>query len=369
MESKKIRSLGVLLLTLFWLGLSLFAWFHPAQDFSASERRKLEQMPPVSAQNIVSGKFMSSFETYTLDQFPLRDTFRQMKALFSYDVLRQGDNNGIYLAGGYAAKLEYPLNEASVRKAMGKFNDLHDMYLRDSDGHIFFAVVPDKSYYLARENGYPAMDYDALFTSVREQTPWATPIDLTGSLSAEDYYRTDTHWRQEKILPAAQAICSAMEIPLLQEADYTREAIEVPFYGVYYGQAALPMASETLYVLRNEMLDGCTVTNLEKNETYRGVYDRNKLTSRDLYDVFLSGAVSVLTVENPAAETDRELIVFRDSFGSSMIPLLLQGYRTVTILDTRYVAPNMLSNLVDFHGQDVLFLYSTLVINSSAALK
>ena len=41
----------------------------------------------------------------------------------------------------------------------------------------------------------------------------------------------------------------------------------------------------------------------------------------------------------------------------------------MTLVDIRYVQPELLGQLLDFHGQDVLFLYSTLVLNSSAALK
>ena len=41
----------------------------------------------------------------------------------------------------------------------------------------------------------------------------------------------------------------------------------------------------------------------------------------------------------------------------------------VTLADFRYVQPELLGQLLDFHGQDALFLYSTLVLNSSAALK
>ena len=95
----------------------------------------------------------------------------------------------------------------------------------------------------------------------------------------------------------------------------------------------------------------------------------DKLSSRDLYDVFLSGACALLTIENPQATTDRELIVFRDSFGSSMVPLLLQDYATVTLVDIRYLASNAISMFVDFHGQDVLFMYSTHLINNSSAMK
>ena len=116
------------------------------------------------------------------------------------------------------------------------------------------------------------------------------------------------------------------------------------------------------------MTGGCTVYNHENGKT-TSVYDLEKLTSRDLYDVYLSGAAALLTIENPNAATDRELIVFRDSFGSSILPLLLGDYKTVTVIDTRYIAPSLLGQFVDFHGQDVLFLYSTMLLNSSSSLK
>ena len=74
-------------------------------------------------------------------------------------------------------------------------------------------------------------------------------------------------------------------------------------------------------------------------------------------------------IENPAATTNRELIVFRDSFGSSLVPLLVEGYAKVTLIDIRYVTSAYLGNFVDFHGQDVLFLYSTLLLNDSLALR
>ena len=69
------------------------------------------------------------------------------------------------------------------------------------------------------------------------------------------------------------------------------------------------------------------------------------------------------------AKTDKELIIFRDSFGSSLVPLLVKDYRTVTVVDIRYVASDFVGNFVDFHGQDVLLLYSTLILNNSNTLK
>ena len=95
---KRVKLFGFAALTALWLALILGAWFGPTHDISDSERRKLAQMPEITLDAILDGKFMSKFEDFTLDQFPLRDTFRQLKARFHYDVLRQGDNNDIYVA-------------------------------------------------------------------------------------------------------------------------------------------------------------------------------------------------------------------------------------------------------------------------------
>ena len=74
-------------------------------------------------------------------------------------------------------------------------------------------------------------------------------------------------------------------------------------------------------------------------------------------------------MENPNATTDRELILFRDSFGSSLAPYFLQGYKTVTLVDIRYVSSSLLEKFISFHGQDILFAYSTLILNNSSTMK
>lgn len=367
MDMKKIRALGALSIAALWLGLAAFAWFRTPGETSEAERRKLAQMPPITTESVLDGKFMSDFDSYTLDQFPLRDSFRKLKALFSYNVLRQADNNGIYIAQGYAAKLEYPLNVASAQGAAEKFQKLYDLYLKGTCDNIVFCVIPDKSYYLAEENGYLSMDYEQLFSTM-DKLDWAEHVDITDCLTIQDYYFTDTHWRQERILDAARKLSTALGVAGPKAENFTVTALERPFYGVYYGQAALPMEPETVYLMESDLLSKCTVMNYETGKT-TSVYDLEKLESRDLYDVFLSGAAALLTIDNPNSATDRELIVFRDSFGSSLVPLLIQDYARVTLIDTRYVATDYLGQLVDFHGQDVLFLYSTLVLNNSAMLK
>ena len=110
------------------------------------------------------------------------------------------------------------------------------------------------------------------------------------------------------------------------------------------------------------MLDGET-------NSYIDVYNLELAKGKDAYEIFLSGAKSLLTIENPNATTDKELLIFRDSFASSIAPMFAEGYSKITLIDIRYLAPQLLGNFVSFSGQDVLFLYSTLVLNSSGALR
>lgn len=362
---KRIRNIGILALVGIWVALTAFAWFAPSKDISLWERRPLQKLPEITADSLLDGSFMDKFESYSLDQFPLRNAFRTLKSLFSYNVLQQSDNNGIYVENGYAGKLEYPLNSVSVSYAMKRFQFIYEQYLKETDSKIYMTVIPDKGYYLAVENGYPAMDYEKLFTTVKTATPWAQLVDITGDLSLSDYYRTDTHWRQEKLTKAAGRIADAMGVTL---GEFTPTLATQAFYGVYYGQAALPMQPDTLYLMESDFLIDCRVYNHETGE-YGSVYDKKKLADTDPYEVYLSGAQALLTIENPKATTEKELIIFRDSFASALAPLLAQDYKTVTLVDTRYINPNLLGAYLTFHGQDVLFAYSTLILNNSVTLK
>ena len=95
------------------------------------------------------------------------------------------------------------------------------------------------------------------------------------------------------------------------------------------------------------------------------IYDYDKLKLLDKYDKYLSGASSIIDIVNPTSNSNKELIVFRDSYGSSLIPLLIEGYKKITVIDIRYVSSKILSNYIKFNNQDVLFMYSILTINNS----
>ena len=356
----------VLLLAALFFAISIFCWIKPSGEYSEAERRKLAQFPSLTLDLLADGKFMTEFEEYTLDQFPMRDGFRNLKAWISQNIFRKADNNDIYVSDGYAVKMEYPLREESLEYAGERFYHIYDKYLKDSGSKIYSSFIPDKNYFLAESSGHLSLDYEKFFMKMQAEMPYAKYIDITQLLQKEDYYKTDVHWRQEEIVDVAEKIGSTMGITL--DGNYEKKTIKEKFYGVYFGQSALILPGEELYYLTNEVLEQCTVYNYENSQTV-GIYDLEKSSGDDPYEIYLSGPVSLLKIENPKAETEKELIVFRDSFGSSLVPLLAEGYRSVTLIDIRYIQSDFLTNFVDFHDKDVLFLYSSVVLNQSETLK
>lgn len=364
---EKRKNCATLLLTgTFLLGFLIWGLLKPDDAISKSERRKLAQRPALSVRTILDGSFMEDFETYTLDQFPLREQFRRLKAETVLHVLHQSDNNGVYTAEGYASKLDDTLDAASVDHAAARFRTVYDRYLSGTNVKIYAAVIPDKNYYLSQKTLYPALDLDTLTARLYGAMDYAQPVELRDVLRLDSYYRTDLHWRQEMLLPAAQRLAEAMGAALTQA--YTQVDTGAPFYGVYCAQSALPLPPDTLSYLENDTLCACTVYDYETGQTLP-VYDLDAAEGEDPYALFLHGSKALLTVTNPNASSGKRLVIFRDSFASSLAPLLLEVYESVTLVDIRYLAPERLGSFLNFDDQDVLFLYSETVLNASAAIK
>lgn len=371
----------------------------PKETVSRAERRRLAEKPKLTIKSLMDKSFMDDTENYLLDHFPFRDGLRRIKAYFAYDVLQQKENNDIYVAGGHAAKLEYPLNEASIKRLAAKMKGLRQQYFPDQT--VWYAIVPDKNYFLAEQNGFPSLDYEHMSSLLSQELGADSAsdtairyMDITSDLTIDDYYHTDTHWRQERILAVARRVADTLGMGgfLSFAADSQgalSENIIKDFYGVYYGQAALPMEPDNIVYLTSAVTDEARVWSLEENTqsgknagkvvlpdeegaVWKAVYQTEKLEdgkSLDKYDVFVGGASSLQIIRSPKAATEKRIILFRDSYTSSLAPLLLEAYSEIVLIDLRYIDSARIGAYVDFAGADILFLYNTSIVNHSEMLK
>ena len=273
----------------------------------------------------------------------------------------------VYVYQGYAVTTEAGYDQKSLDYAALKFQQLYDSYLTGNDGHIYLSVVPDKGSFTAPPEGYTPASAQETADTLLAQLDFVQYVDIAPGLTLEDYYRTDPHWRQECLVATAQTLAQAMDVPLA--GDFQENAIDVPFYGAYAEKAGEPLVADTLRYLTGEVLDACTVYDYE-TDAQETLYDLSAVETDTPYDLYLQGSRSLLRIDSPLAATDRTLVVFRDSFGSSLIPLLAESYRTIYAVDIRYLSSQMVGRFLSFDGsEDVLFLYSTLVLQNSRTMK
>ena len=273
----------------------------------------------------------------------------------------------VYVYQGYAVTTEAGYDQKSLDYAALKFQQLYDSYLTGNDGHIYLSVVPDKGSFTAPPEGYTPASAQETADTLLAQLDFVQYVDIAPGLTLEDYYRTDPHWRQECLVATAQTLAQAMDVPLA--GDFQENAIDVPFYGAYAEKAGEPLVADTLRYLTGEVLDACTVYDYE-TDAREPLYDLAAVDTDTPYDLYLQGSRSLLRIDSPLSTTDRTLVVFRDSFGSSLIPLLAESYRTIYAVDIRYLSSQMVGRFLSFDGsEDVLFLYSTMVLQNSRTMK
>lgn len=353
----------------------------PDGNASDSERRSLAQIPKFTAESFLNGSYMKQMEVYLSDQFPARDAFRTIKAQSEITILGKHDSYGYVKTEDGIFELEEELNEKNVTRAAQAFENLAENELSEAD--CYYAVIPDKNYFFFeydddtgkkdRRSQYPCMDYDRLNRILAENLHSAKYLNLYDKLEPEDYYRTDLHWRQEKITDVADFLLDSMEKDatwhVAGNVNQTFELATDRFYGSYAKASAFLTEPDSVYFYSDDTIENMSVYDYEKEEEVP-VYAPEKIGTADDYDFFLWGPRALLTIQNPACRNGKKLLIFRDSFAGSIAPFLAGQYEETTLLDLRYVRLSYALTLLEGRTyDDVLFLYSTTMLNHSDSMR
>jgi len=350
------------------IGFFIFSFILKDELISYSERRTLTKFPKLNINTILDGDFFEELSNYLTDHFPYRDEFRKLKGIVTEKIYNKKENNGVFIKDDFIFESSHNINENSINHFTNKLNYINDTYLYSNN--IYYSIIPDKNYYL-EDNNIPKINYEYFFNLVSNKLPKNFKyIDITNCLNLDSYYKTDIHWKQEKLETVVDKLSKEMNF---KEIDFPKNEKSYDyFYGALYGKIASKLNPDKLIYLTNDTIDNFKVYNYEKN-VYQKVYQDEYLNNIDSYDIFLSGATALLVIENQNQTNGKELIVFRDSFGSSITPIIAQAYSKITIIDIRYINSSLLNqiDIINFNNKnaDILFLYSVPIINNSFTLK
>ena len=118
----------------------------------------------------------------------------------------------VYVYRGYAAAADAAWDEKSLDFAVKRFSHLLEAYFPGSE-HVYMSVIPDKAAFMETPEGYTPAGAQETADYLAQRLP-VEIIDIAPLLALEDYYRTDPHWRQERLSAVAQTISEAMGAPV-----------------------------------------------------------------------------------------------------------------------------------------------------------
>jgi len=273
------------------------------------------------------------------------------------------DENGLYYAEDYVFEEMEPFEEVYIHKLSEKLDETYETLL-NPNMKVFYSVIPDKGYFVENPS-FTKENYESIINILTSEVEHMEYIPIMDKLSITDYYKTDHHWRQERLFPVVNQLGKYMDFNI-NKSNFTENIIE-EFKGVHSEFFEEIPKESLVYMTSKETQE--SIVEIYEDGNYEGVYFKDELDSKEPYNIFLKGLSPIVNITNPHASSDKELIVFGDSYSRSIVPLILEAYSKITIIDLRFVPVFYLPELIEFAEQDVLFLYSTSVINRSAMLK
>ena len=345
-------------------GLAVPGLFKEPAEISVNERRTLAQSPEISVETIINGSFAEDYREFLQDQAVLREDFRAIKSFVERKILLKKENNEVYIVDNNLYDKFYGINQRFVERAASLIDKIIDAINSDK---MYLSIIPSKAQMLDRSK-YLLSDQNIIADYLKQHVN-AEYVDLMGLARKGNeslYYITDHHWTTKGAIQSYKMLATAMGYEPI--TDYTFELATDSYVGSNYGKAASKcIEKDKIYLAHNEYLDSMSVRRYETLEDFKdfdSIYFRDEIGSLDPYDVFIGGLGPITVIENDRAQSDEELIMFKDSYSHSLAPFLAQHFKKVTLFDLRYVRKELIFENYDLSGKTVLFIYSTTILNA-----
>ena len=353
----------------------------PDRAFSENENRYLQQVPAFSLKSLKDGSFTDRLVAYAADQFPLRDSFMTVKTEAELFTGRQ-EVNGIFVTEDGALIEEYrrPQNTERVIRQFGKFITKTRELLAEENRALSISVmlVPTAEEILAEKlpQNAPGASQTETIRQIREglektaddagiPRPFFVPAEqalreAAGEPGRQLYYRTDHHWTTEGAYFGYRAFCETAGLTPAPEETFTRERVTEEFRGTVWSKlndSRFP--GEAMELWRAEGDPALKVLYTDTGEERDTLYNLDYLQEKDKYSLFLDNLHSLIEITSPEAETERCLMILKDSYANCMVPFLTRHFRKICVFDTRSYKKGP-SAFVKDHPEitDVLILYN-----------
>lgn len=333
----------------------------PKKEYSSSEKRYLQQAPAFSFKSLMSGEFGDSFEKYLSDQTAGRNFWVGLASYYNLAIGNNGSN------GVYNSSDAYLVNDPEKMTGLMRNVGFIDEFAQNNSVKTTVLVAPSTGYICSDILPWNHLNYhdDEMFAQIKDALPSADFVDVRDAFKEEYatgnqiYYKTDHHWTSYGAYTAYRELGAALGYTPHEKGDY--EVTAYPgFYGTTYSSSGFWLTpSEDIEVWDNKQ-NNVRVTITDGDETIEqdDMFFYSHLDEDDKYPVYLDGNHPYTVIKNPSADSDKKLMVIKDSFAHSLVPFLADHYSEIVMIDLRYYTDPVSEIIKSEQIDEVLVLYS-----------
>lgn len=379
---KRLNILTCVIFCIFIFGFTIASLVTKPKEYSERERRYLEQMPELSKETLLNGEFTSKYETYITDQFVGRDKWIRVKTIAERMAGKQDINNVYFAKDGYLIE---KLEEQDLDLKQWEKNKiwLSDFLVKYEEKlgkeHVRALFVPTAGYVLEEKLPpyAPFFNQGIINQEIREligkkasdEIANQLIVDVNQNLKDKSdeyiYYKTDHHWTSLGAYYAYEAWAKSLGLTPKPLKEYKQIVATSEFYGTIYNKVNTNVSPDQI-TLFDDGQDYTVSINMGE-KVLKSLFDYEQLESVDKYSIFLGGN-NAMTQVTSSNKNGKKLLVVKDSYAHTMVPILAHHYEEVVLVDLRYL--NMgLEEIVDQFGiTDVLLLYNDSTVMSDKNL-
>lgn len=363
----KKKSLATVLVFLGFIGgLSLLTFTGKEREFSENENRYLAKMPGISWESIKKGEFQDGFEEYIKDQIVFRDQWITVETAIQKACLNT-DIGGAYVGkNGYDFEKITPddVDQKQVDKNVKAINNFFDYACEKvGEDNLYFVLVPTsglvnseklpKNAILFDQNAY----MDDIFQQIGSHVSFDVRELFDQHKDTQLYYKTDHHWTTEGAFLAYQYWQERTGKNLTANSSSDLTTVTKSFRGSLYSKILdYDSAYDEIKVLKNTLDTEYTV--IADGEDIGGIYQQDKLSEKDKYAYFMGGNYGEAVIHNEEAKDKGNLLLIKDSFANTMVPMLSADYENIYMIDLRYFAGHIPTYMKENNISEIMVLYN-----------
>lgn len=346
------------------IGLGLVCFLvSPDKEISERENRPLQKRPVFTVASFADGSFMKNVEKWLSDQFPLRDKVVSVKTLIDRSLGKK-EENGVYFGkNGFLFEKGSEYNEEQVDKTTSVMNAFMKKYgiensavmISPNSSEILSEYLPE----FVEEKSQKEMLSDIKNKLKKSDSMW---IDCHKIFSAEEeknklFFRTDHHWTARAAYEAFKNLRKSWELEE-EGVKFKFRTVTDEFQGTLSSSSGVETITDTIEICMPEKKNMSYVAVWESQQLRKAtLFDKTKLQSKNKYEVFLGGNFDKVEISTNN-DNMLSLLIFKDSYANSMIPMFTPYFSKIVIIDPRYYSDEIDNLMEENDFTHLLFLYN-----------